>query len=185
MTEFNYTTPPWPASRWLTIYSKPHAEFDVSDGLEQRGYPSLLPVCQVQVKRRDAKSPPIKPLFPRYLFVNVLQGVEWHPILSVPGVNSLLSFGRDRPVTVPDAIIVELIQRLRKGGGVIPLQPKRIKPGARCQVMAGPLAGHVGLFVGSDDERTRLMLEILGQSSLTVVPNGVVRPLEPLGNPAL
>ncbi len=178
MKEFNYTTPPWPESRWLTIYTKPRAEFVVSNNLEERGYPSLLPVCQRYTKRRDAKPAPIRPLFPRYLFVNVVPGVSWYPILSLSGVTSLLSLGTSStPSVLPDSVIAELIQRLSDGGGVITLRPKKIKAGTRCQVTAGPLAGHVGLFVDSDEDRTRLMLDILGRSSLTVVPNGVVHPI--------
>ena len=177
--QFNSSFPPWPESRWLTIYSKPRAEFFVSNGLEQRGYASLLPVCQRQVKQRGEKPPPILPLFPRYLFVNLLEGVSWYPILSVPGVTTLLSFGQDQPVVVPEAVINELVQRLIAEDGVIIIKPEpdELKAGQRCMITAGPLINRTGLFVGSVGGRTKLLLEILGRSSLTVVPNGVVIPL--------
>ncbi len=161
-------------SRWLTIYTKPHAEVLVSAGLEKRAYEALLPMCQVRY--HDVAISPVRPLFPRYLFVNVHREMTWYPIMSVPGVSRLLCFGQENPSEVPAVVIDELVARLEADNGVVIIrsEPRRLTRGERCLVTAGPLSGFSGLFVDSTEFRTRLMMQFLGRSALTVVPSGAV-----------
>lgn len=161
-------------SRWFTIYTKPRAETLTSEALEQRGYKALLPMYQEKYLDVDIGS--VRPLFPRYLFVDIPEGVNWFPLMSVPGVSTLLCFGRETPAVVPVSVIDELLERLEADDGVIIIrsEPRRLKRGQRCLITAGPLTGHSGLFVDSTEARVRLMMDILGRSSLTVVPSGAV-----------
>ena len=168
-----------PKSRWFTIYTKPRAEIITSEALARRGYTALLPMYQERYWEVDVG--PVRPLFPRYLFVDAPKGVNWFPLMSIPGVSTLLCFGQDRPAVVPLSVINELVQRLEADDGVIIIrsEPRRLKRGQRCLITAGPLVGYSGLFVDSTEVRVRLMMDILGRSSLTDVPSGAVIALKP------
>lgn len=103
-------------------------------------------------------------MFPRYLFVAVDPDVQaWRAIRSTIGVADLVSFG-DRPATVPQEIIDEILARQDEQGLVRTMDVAGFQRGDAVQLVDGPLADLSGLFeCPNDDDRVTVLLAIMGR----------------------
>ena len=80
-------------------------------------------------------------------------------------------------MVVPDGLIEEIKSRER--GGLVEL-PRRdgLRPGEQVRVLAGPLAGHIGLYAGMrSHERVLVLLALLGGQQRVELAKGAVEPL--------
>jgi transcriptional antiterminator RfaH len=99
-------------------------------------------------------------LFPGYCFVEI--ALQWHAARWTIGVLQLLMDGSG-PARVADSVIAEI--RARERDGLIELPQRRLLPGARVQVVRGPLRGFDGLYAGMRPrERVLVLLAVLGAS---------------------
>jgi transcriptional antiterminator RfaH len=133
--------------------------------LKLAGFETYVPRIRERRIVRGRKVMAEGPLFPGYLFVHIEAG--WFDARWAPGVASLTMHG-DRPGCVPDAAIVELQAREKRGFIVLP-DPLKADPGFqsgdRLRVSAGPLAGFTGLYAGmAPHDRIVVLLEMLGGS---------------------
>jgi transcriptional antiterminator RfaH len=119
------------------------------------GYETYLPVLAEKRRVRNRKVTARTPLFPAYLFVLIKEGHWWAAEYCV-GVVSLIRSG-EGPAAVPDAVITEI--RSRERGGVITLARRTLARGSPVRVIAGALAGSLGLFDGMrGPERVAVLL---------------------------
>jgi len=164
-------------TRWYAVYTQARMEKWARANLWERGLEVYLPLYRKQ--RRHARRTDIvtAPLFPRYLFVQAdLSRVGRNIIAAAPGVNQLVSFGR-QPTAVADAIIAEIRQREDDGGYVRMCEQAPLRPGERVRVQSGPLNDVVGLFQQmADERRVVILLDLMGRSVRVKAPvDAVVR----------
>jgi transcriptional antiterminator RfaH len=108
----------------------------------------------------------IEPLFPNYLFARFVLELTLEKVRFTPSVSKVLSFG-DRVPSIPDDVIAELRSSLDQ-------QEERVftdapLEGQEVEVVAGPLQGaHATVTrVLPAKERVQVLIEILGQSTIT------------------
>lgn len=160
--------PQWrdPAAPWLCIEHRADAGARVRLELRRIGFEVHWPRETVRVRGRDDV---LRPFFPGYLFaLPELPGASWHAVkergqlgIFVVGVKE---FGR--PSHPPPGFVLGLINRA--GGamdGVIPAAEDALTIWRKhdpVRLLAGPFAGHVGLFEAERGKRVSILLNILG-----------------------
>jgi transcriptional antiterminator RfaH len=128
---------------------RPHRERLAEHCLGLLGFAVYSPRLRVYRIRHGRRVETIVPLFPGYLFVEI-----------VLGVRGVLKSG-STPAVVPDTVIDEIRQRERNG--VVELQHRRLRAGAQVRILGGPFRDRLGLCAGMDGrERVRILLKMLG-----------------------
>jgi transcriptional antiterminator RfaH len=162
---------------WYLVHTKPSAETTARSNLERQGYEVYYPQLARTVRRVGAWKETIGPLFPRYLFVRVVEGLQpLSPIRSTLGVANVVRFGLDYAV-VPFNVIRELREQADPVTGLHRLKPRSLSRGAQIRIADGVFRGIEGVFeraLGLD--RVLVLLKLLGQSSSVDVPAGFVVP---------
>jgi transcriptional antiterminator RfaH len=140
--------------------------------LWERGFEVYLP--QYRRERRHARKTDwvSAPLFPRYLFVAAdPKAGQRRSINSAPGVISMVSFG-ERPATVSDALIQDIMAREDEHGHVQLVDPNTLSPGDQVRLHSGAMADHIGLYERrGDGERVVILLNLLGREVRVKVPS--------------
>jgi transcriptional antiterminator RfaH len=152
-------------NNWLLVRTKPRREEYAQNNLRR-----WRSDCETYLPQfKEDKLPRV--LFPSYLFVRPENGWMW--LRNAWGVASVVMMG-NAPAHVPDGVVEELKGK-EEEDGLIHL-PKRVyRLNQRLTVTAGPFEGCVGLYSGMDaHERIRILLEILGRKTLTLVDKDVV-----------
>ena len=130
-------------SEWFALTVKPRHEKLAAEHLRARGLEAFLPLYHARRKWSDRLQAVDLPLFPGYLFCRFTPH-HWLQVLSAPGVQTIVSFGR-RPLPVGEAEISAVQSMLSSGLPVLPWQ--FIHAGDRVEIKRGPLAGMRGLAV--------------------------------------
>ena len=140
-------------------------EGQVSTTLRAKGYEEFLPLYRCKRRRSDRVKELELPLFPGYLFCRFNVNDRLMPILTTPGVISIVGAGRT-PVPVSDKEI-EAVSVITRSG--LPVQPwPSLAVGSRVLIEQGPLAGLVGTAINVD-KKYRLVVSVeLLQRSLSV-----------------
>lgn len=145
---------------WYLVHAKPREEEIALLNLERQQYECFLPMAQSRKRRRGVLGLVREPLFPRYLFIHLEQGVHnFSPIRSTRGVSSLVRFGG-----VPAKVPSELVALIREQQ--LDLEEKATtrldaKPGDRVRIMEGVMAGYEGIFEAENGlERAKVLLAI-------------------------
>jgi transcriptional antiterminator RfaH len=145
---------------WHVVHTKPAQERLALTNLERQGYCCYLPLVTVERIKRNRVGRVCEPLFPRYLFVELSDGVggeNWAPIRSTLGVHQLVRFG-GRAATIPNEAIGAM--RAREVDTIIPVY----EPGETVIVAAGAFTGLSGVYLSRDGEqRSMVLLEILSK----------------------
>ncbi len=164
------------ANVWYVIQSKPRKENQVSAYLASQGIEVFYPA--VRIKPVNPRSSTIRPLFPRYLFVQAnLDEVGVSALQWVPGAIGLVEFdGYTAPVQ--DTVIRAIRKRVEEisaaGGPTL----DGLKQGDPVRIAAGPLKGYEAIFDLrlSGSERVQVLLQMLGrQTRLTVDGSAIER----------
>jgi len=146
---------------WYALHTKSRFENVVAERLSAKSLEAFLPKITVPSKRRDRRKMLRIPLFSGYLFVRTdLSAPEHLEIVTVPGVAGLVGTSHG-PVPVPDSAIGSL--KIMAASENV-LTGYRFKNGDPVRVIAGPLAGVVGIFTrykGAD--RVIVNIEALGR----------------------
>ena len=128
---------------WHVLHTQYQHEKNVARALVGKGFEVLLPLYTSVHRWKDRKKLLSLPLFPCYVFVQSPPD-RWLPILSTPGVHSVVSFG-GTPSVVPYSEI-EAVRRISEG----PLKAEPhpfLQCGDRVRLIEGPLQGLEGLLV--------------------------------------
>ena len=162
-------------SNWYLIHTKIRQEQCALQNLERQGYECYLPQIQAEKKmRRGTLALHVEPLFPRYLFIRLGQGLaaqSWAPIRSTTGVSRLVTFG-NVPAKIDDGL-VELIRA--QTGGANAVRPQ-FEPGQPILITQGPFAGLEAVYQMSDGEsRVMVLLSILSKNVKLALAPGSIR----------
>lgn len=141
---------------WIVARTKPNQEALASEHLTRQGY---RPYCPRYQHKRPNKKTLIRPLFPRYIFVEI-QDV-WYSIRSTRGISSILS-GDNGPQYVPEALVYGIMAREDKHGFIITDSRDRFERGASVKTEQGPLAGLPLIYDGmTANERCAVLVAMM------------------------
>jgi transcriptional antiterminator RfaH len=154
---------------WYALHTQPHREPQVAHLLFTKGVETFLPMVPTRHRRLGKVD---RPLFPCYLFARFdldtwgLSLVQW-----TPGLRRVVAFG-ERPVSIPDEVIVHLQERVRGLQAAGGLPSHHFRPGERVLITDGPLQGLEAVFQGPmrPSERVRVLIEFLGRLAEVEVP---------------
>jgi len=164
--------------RWYLIHTKASAEEVARLNLLRQGYEVYLPRVSQPVRRRGSWTERVAPLFPRYLFARVCEGLQsLSPVRSSVGVTGIVRFGSQYSV-VPDAVVEDLRARADPVSGLLRLMLRTpLVRGVPVRITRGAFEGLEGVFEREDGaERVIVLLSLLGQHATVRVPVGYVAP---------
>lgn len=159
---------------WFAIQTRSSFEQAVSRALEMKGFDSFVPTYKEPRAWSDRVKVLDVPLFPGYVFWRK-DGERTLPALTIPGVRSVVSFGRI-PAPIPDQEIESVRRFIISDLDVKPWPFLRV--GQPVRVEKGPLAGVDGIlqeFKGS--YRVVVSILLLQRSIAAEVDGSWVRPL--------
>ena len=141
-------------SYWTVVQTASSWEKLAAKGLQRAGFETYLPVTSARDRNHV---PHIAPLFPSYLFVQVVD--RWTPIASAIGVVRVLRDG-DGPARLPERVLDDL--HAREVNGVVRLPP--LRNGQTVRIVRGSLRGRLAVYDGmSGRDRERVLLDFLGR----------------------
>jgi len=155
---------------WFVVQTLPQAEAKAKRHLINQGFTTYLPFYRRRVRHARRNDVVQRPLFPGYLFVQLDPDLQrWRSINGTVGVRRILTEG-DRPRSVPDCVVEEILARQDETGAVKLLSPA-FAPGQPVRLLAGPFADVAALFEEArDDNRVILLLSLLGRKVRVVAP---------------
>jgi transcription antitermination factor NusG len=133
---------PDPPLSWFALRVRSNYERIAAAHLRARGFEEFSPSCQVQRRWSDRTKTMEQFLFPGYVFSR-LNPHDRLPVLTVPGVVSLVGFGKV-PTAIPDQEI-ENIRTMVQSGLLMKPWPF-LDVGQRVLIEQGPLAGVEGIL---------------------------------------
>lgn len=158
---------------WYLIHTKIRQETVALANLERQEFECFLPHIRSEKLRRSKLVVVQEPLFPRYLFIRLSQGMDapsWAPIRSTLGVSRMVMFGQT-PARVADA----MLQHIRQQCESTCIQQRHFETGETVQITEGPFLGLDAIYQMSDGEsRVMVLLNILSKPvSLSIEPTGI------------
>jgi transcriptional antiterminator RfaH len=157
--------------RWYVVHTQPNRESRAALNLRRQGFNAYLPMFK-RLRRHARKTEEVsRPLFPRYLFVELDLSLErWRSIYSTFGVSQLLTAGED-PLSVPAGIVDEIRAREGRDGFVELGLPPGIGPGSPVRLIDGVFAESKGVLDRiADQHRVSVLLQLLGREVRVFVP---------------
>lgn len=167
---------------WIAVYVKSRFEFSVSSMLRDRGYETFLPTHRSERQWSDRVVVRELPLIPGYVFVREGDGEERVPMVTTPGVISIVGFG-SQAGRIEHHEIEQLKMIASTSLKVEPLP--YLQPGSLVRIKNGVLIGTWGTVV-QHRKSTLLVLSIeaLNRSiAVHIDPSWVEAPTE--SQPAL
>lgn len=160
---------------WYAISVRTRFENLAASVLRTKGFEEFLPIYRSRRQRSDRTKEIELPLFPGYIFCRFDPVDRLLPILTTPGVISIVGAGKT-PVPVPDREISALKSIVSSGLPALPWQ--NLSVGDKILIETGPLAGLEGIAL-SVDKHYRLVVSVpLLQRSVAVeIEREWVRPL--------
>jgi transcription termination/antitermination protein NusG len=146
---------------WYAVHTRSRHEDRVHTGLLLKSFRSFLPKIEVWSKRKDRQKKIMIPMFPGYLFVELLSvdNTMKLDVLTTFGVVRILGKpGGAEPASIPDAKI-EAIQRLVKSKVEIQ-QFQYPKAGDPALITDGPFKGIEGVVISTDYEKELFIISI-------------------------
>jgi transcription termination/antitermination protein NusG len=159
---------------WYAIHTRSRHEEQVYLGLTQKSFDAFLPKIEVWSKRKDRRKKIMIPMFPGYLFIDLLSldNEIKVDVLKTFGVVRILGKPRSAdPIAIPDAII-DAIQRIVHSK-VETQQLQYPKVGEPARIIDGPFKGIEGLVLKTDYEKELFVIAIeLLQRSVAIKLEG-------------
>jgi transcriptional antiterminator RfaH len=166
---------------WILATTQARREMFAAENICRLGFDVYLPkIGDIKyVSALDHKKViRVKPLFPRYLFVNTPD--RWKFLLGTWGVTGVVLRG-ESPDMVPDKVIDQMRQR-EDPEGLISL-PKlydghRFKVGQKVTIRDGSsVSGLQGVYQGmSPHQRVRVLLEFMGRKTTFLIAEHAIEP---------
>jgi len=148
-------------SAWYVVQTKPKREAEAFHNLCGLGFQSLFPKL-LDYRTWGGRSLVItKPLFPSYLFVNLILFQHYYKVKWTKGISRFVGWG-DMPATIAEDAVEIIRSRMDEGGRV--KMGLDVKPGEEVRIKSGPLKDFIGIFEGtiSRRDRVRILLQLVG-----------------------
>ena len=160
---------------WYAIRVQSKFENQASTVLRGKGYEEFLPLYRSRRRWSDRVKELDLPLFPGYLFCRLDLHDRLLPILTTPGVISVLGAGKV-PIPVADEEIATI--RAVLGSGLAAQPCPFLNAGASVYIERGPLAGIEGIVTNLNKKHTLVISVTLLQRSVAVeIDRAWARPL--------
>jgi transcription antitermination factor NusG len=143
---------------WAVVHTHPQAERWAQSQLQRIGYETYLPLYASQ--RRDPDRTVLRPLFPRYCFVQLDPRDPWTPIRYAPGVRDLLM--RDGRPDMARPGVVSALQAFEDVRRCPTPANASWAPGMRCRPRMGVLSGMSAVVLAIHHETARIAVMFLG-----------------------
>ena len=145
---------------WYAIQTKPRRERMVTAALHRAGLEIYCPRIRERRRRQGKAFYEESPLFPGYLFVQLLFPEDYARIRWTPGLVRVITSGGS-PVQIGEAMLGD-IRRLERVGLRHRLHARALSPGSRVRIVEGPFAGFEGSVQAhlNGGERIRILLEL-------------------------
>ncbi len=155
---------------WYLAYTKPGREQEAKENIDRQGYTTYLPMLQGRKRQRGRLRDILTPLFPRYLFIQLTEGIDdWSPIRSTRGVNNLVRFGPTL-ARVPDALIAKIRAR-EADDGFHCEKASFFKRGDKIRIVDGPFTDCDAIFqTRCGEERVMILLDVVGKATRVEIP---------------
>src|SRR5262249_37040812 len=162
--------------QWYALYVRSRFEKVAAEHLHGKGYEEYLPTYMIRRRWSDRVKQVEKALFPGYIFCK-FDVTKRLPVLMVPGVISMVSFG-GRATAVPDEEI-QAVQSIVNSG--LSYEPcSFLSVGQRVRIERGPLSGLEGLVVQSKNNwRFIISVHLLQRSVSVEIDRDCVTPIQP------
>ncbi len=149
---------------WYAVHAQPNSEEKACAHLQRQGYEVFLPRYRRWIRHARRRLVVARPLFPRYLFVGLERNqMRWRPILSSPGVATVVRAG-DEPAAVAPGIIDALRREVASGVFDRIAPSADFRPGDKVRITEGVFQDLVGQLIHADDlERVCILLDLLGR----------------------
>lgn len=146
---------------WFVVMALPRQEERALLNLARQGFEAFIPKRSETRRVRQRFVTQLKPVFPRYLLVNLdIARDPWHSINSTYGVSKIVRFGL-RPAPLPEGV-AETLRASLDENGILQFEDP-LKPGDRVRLVKGPFAAQLGVLQSLDAKgRVKLLLEMLG-----------------------
>jgi len=159
---------------WYAVHTRSRHEEMVFLGLTQKAFNAFLPKLEVWSKRKDRRKKILIPMFPGYLFVELLslENEVKVDVLKTFGVVRILGKPRGtEPIAIPDATI-DAIQRIVHSKVEVQ-QFQYPKVGEPARIIDGPFKGVEGLVLKTDYNKELFVIGIeLLQRSVAIKLEG-------------
>jgi len=156
---------------WFVLRSKSRKEDLAVRSLERRGIAAFCPRIIEPIGWTNDWA--TVPLFPGYLFVEIVLATAYHTVTWTPGIKSFVSFGE-----IPTPIAPEVVNFLREQTGTDGvIRPDRIfRAGERVRIKRGPFAGLIAIIEQPCPERGRIsvLMDFLRQGTSVEIPLAAV-----------
>jgi transcription antitermination factor NusG len=128
---------------WFAAYTSSRHEKRVASQLKERHVESFCPLYSARHRWKNRAESDVRlPLFPNYVFVQI-EPRERRRVLEVPGVLSLVSFGRKLA-----ALPTREVEALRSSVGQMTIEPHPyLVIGERVRITTGAMVGIEGVLV--------------------------------------
>ena len=183
-------------NRWYVVQTRAGQERAASKAITGNGIEVFLPTFVRLISMGRRREIVVRPLFPLYLFA-AFEPAEntWGTILRTAGVVTILGVRRPvgpgpglrgefepqtNPIAIPSHIVNKLKETAEANGGHIPIVTEdeslpRLTQGQKVRVIMGAFDGFEGLVDRDHKERVRVLLDILGKQTPTIVDREALR----------
>ncbi len=154
--------------KWYAVYTRYRTEFAVERELTVKGVSTYLPTINSRREWKDRKKWISMPIFPSYLFVNVLSTFNnFAKVVNTRGVVTLLGPSEKKPTPVSDEEILSLMRFVDNYSELTVYS--HLKTGKRVRIDRGPMKGFEGVIEREPDYKKNecwlfIRIELLGRS---------------------
>jgi transcription antitermination factor NusG len=161
-------------SEWYALQVYQRLEKITTLLLNQKGFELFLPTYSVRRRWSDRVKVVERPLFPGYLFCRLDPRQRWLPVLTTPGVVSIVGTGKE-PIAIPETEI-ETVRRIVRSATSAEPWPY-LHCGDCVTISDGPLRGIEGILVEiKNDCKVVVSIHLLQRSVAVVVDREIVLP---------
>jgi len=159
---------------WYVVHTRSRHEYKVNSSLIKKNITTFLPEIESWSKQKDRKKKILTPLFPGYIFAEVLSldNEIKLAILKTAGVVRILGKKENsEPIPVPDNKIEAIRLLINTKAEIFTMQFPR--EGEPARIIDGPFAGIEGTVVRSNFEKELFVISIdLLQRSVAIKLKG-------------
>lgn len=164
--------------RWYLVHTRSSDEGLAQAQLERQGFNAYYPRVVTRKRLRGKRVNVVCPLFPRYLFVQLVLGTQdFSPVRSTKGVLGIVRFGPDYAI-VPEGVVELLHGRADGLTGLHELTEKRFVEHGTVRITGGPFEHFEGIFLReSGEDRVVVLFNIVGQGTPVEISEEWVEPV--------